>query len=82
MGGRRGGAGDLAVLIALYSVGAYEHRRRLIALSAVVAEVGVLLATLRWAPPGHALATGLLLTGTVTAALVVGVYLSAPGGRT
>lgn len=67
--------GDLAVLVALYTVGAYETRRRLIALAAVVAEVGVVLAVLRWAPPEHRLAAALLLTGTVTAAWVVGVYV-------
>ena len=67
--------GDLAVLVALYTVGAYESRRRVIALAAVVAEFGVVLATVRWAPPGHAWAAALLLTGTVTAAWVLGVYV-------
>lgn len=67
--------GDLAVLIALYTVGVYEYRLRLIVLTLAAAEVGVVLATLRWAPIGHGLTTALLLTGTVTAAWVAGVYV-------
>src|SRR4051812_26036733 len=67
-------AGDLAMLVALYSVGAYEPRRRLVAAAAAVALAGVLLAALRWAPPGHELDGLVLLAGTVTAALVLGIY--------
>lgn len=66
---------DVAVLIGLYTIGAYELRRWLILLAATLAEVGVVLATLRWAPAGQELTAALLLTGTVTAAWVVGVYV-------
>lgn len=66
---------DICILVALYTVGAYEPRRRLVAVAAAVAEVGVVLATLRWAPTGHDWTAGLLLTGTCTAAWVVGSYV-------
>jgi signal transduction histidine kinase len=66
--------GDFAVLVALYALGGYETRRRLIAASVLIAQIGVLLAVLRWAPAEHQLTSGILLTGTVTAAWVLGVY--------
>jgi signal transduction histidine kinase len=66
---------DLALLISLYAVGAYEPRRWLIGGSAAIAQIGVILAAARWAPPGHGLNTTILLTGTVTAAWVLGVYV-------
>lgn len=68
-------AHDFVVLVALYAVGAYEPRRRWVAAAALTAEVGVVLATLRWAPQEHRLSAVLLLTGTVTAAWVAGVYV-------
>ena len=67
--------GDVAVLIALYTIGAHEARRGLVAVAAAGAEVGVVLATLRWAPHEHTWAAALLLTGTCTAAWVVGSYV-------
>lgn len=67
--------GDFALLVALYGVGAHERRRWTVGVAAVIAEIGVVLATFRWAPPGEALQLFVLLTGTVTAAWVVGVYM-------
>lgn len=66
--------GNIAVLLALYAVGAHASPRRAAA-AAGIAQVGVLLAVLRWAPPGQVLTGLLLLTGTVTAAWVLGVYV-------
>jgi signal transduction histidine kinase len=64
---------DLVVLLAVYSVGAYEHRRWTLALAAGVCEIGVVLLALRWVPSGHVTGSVLLLTGTVTAAWILGV---------
>jgi signal transduction histidine kinase len=66
--------GTLALLVALYAVGAYESRRWAVAFAAVTTEVGVVMATLRWAPSDHRLSALALLTGTVTAAWVSGSY--------
>lgn len=66
--------GDFAVLVALYALGGYEPRRRLIAAGVVIAQIGVVLATIRWTPADNQITTGILLTGTVTAAWVLGVY--------
>lgn len=66
---------DLVVLIMLYSLGAWERRRWLIAAALVVAETGVVLAVTRWTPQPHQWLTGLMATGTVTAALVIGLYV-------
>lgn len=68
-------SGDFAVLAALYAVGAYERRRVAVAAAAGIAQVGVVLATVRWAPPGHGLGAAVLLTGTMTAAWVLGVTM-------
>ncbi len=67
--------GDAAVLVALFTLGEYERRRRLIAAGVVIAEIGVVLAVARWAPADHRIGAGILLTGTVTAAWVLGVYM-------
>ncbi len=64
-----------AVLVALYSVGAHSDSRRSRVVAAVVSEAEVVLATWRWAPPDHRLATALLLTGTSLGSLVLGVYV-------
>ncbi len=66
---------SFAVLLGLYAVGVHASARRSVAVAATIAQVGVVLATLRWAPPGQALTAMLLLTGTVTAAWVLGVYV-------
>jgi signal transduction histidine kinase len=65
----------VAVLVALYSVGARSDSRRARVVAAVVSEVGVLLATWRWAPHDHRLAAALLFTGTALGSLVLGVYV-------
>jgi signal transduction histidine kinase len=67
-------SGPVAVLIALYAVGAYESRRRAILLAAAIAQLGVVMVTLRWAPVGNRVNGFALLTGTITAAWVMGVY--------
>ncbi|MFC1435736.1 sensor histidine kinase [Streptacidiphilus sp. N1-3] len=64
-----------AVLIMLYSLGAWERRRWLLALALVVAESGVIMAVARWTPHGRQWLTALMATGTVTAALVIGLYV-------
>jgi signal transduction histidine kinase len=66
---------DFAVLVALYAVGLYERRPLAIATAAAIAQIGVVLAALRWAPSGAKLTSIVLLTGTVTAAWVLGVYV-------
>ena len=66
--------GDIAILVALYAVGGYESRRRMIGLAAVISELGVFLAAFRWTPAPHRAASIILLTGTMTAACVLGVY--------
>ncbi|GAA3614464.1 histidine kinase [Kineosporia mesophila] len=67
-------ASDVAVLIALHALGSYENRRRLVVGAALVAELGVVLAVVRWSPSDEKITSAILLTGTVTAALVLGVY--------
>jgi len=72
---------DLAVLFALYAIGAYESRRVAIIGCTVIAEFGVVMAALRWVPThpdgqsANRLTTALLLTGTITAALAIGFYM-------
>ena len=66
---------DVAVLVALYSLGAYERRRWVLASAVVIAEVGVIMAVTRWGPAADHLLQGLLATGTVTAAWVAGIYV-------
>ena len=67
---------NVALLIALYSVGAHPVSRRasVLPIVALVTEVGVVSAAVRWAPPNHLLAALLLLTGTALGSLVLGVY--------
>ncbi|MEE4543135.1 histidine kinase [Streptomyces sp. V4-01] len=64
-----------AVLIMLYSLGAWERRRWLLAAALVVGESGVIMAVARWTPQGRQWLTALMATGTVTAALVIGLYV-------
>ncbi|WP_375502109.1 sensor histidine kinase [uncultured Jatrophihabitans sp.] len=68
-------SGDAAVLVMLFSLGAWEVRRWLLGVAVLVAEIGVVLAVTRWAPPSHAWLSALMITGTVTAAWVLGVYV-------
>jgi signal transduction histidine kinase len=70
-------SGDVAVLVMLYSLGAWEPRRWLLVTAVGVAEVGVVMAVTRWKPGGthQQWLSGLMVTGTVTAAWVVGLYV-------
>jgi signal transduction histidine kinase len=68
-------AADGALLVALYTVAEHQSRARAL-IAAGVLEVGVVLASVRFAPPGESLVSSLvLLTGMVTAALFVGMTL-------
>lgn len=67
-------SGAIAVLISLYTVGAHEQRRLVVVLCVALGQLGVILAALRWAPDGHRLTAFVLMTGTITAAWVMGVY--------
>ncbi|MHA6763919.1 DUF7134 domain-containing protein [Streptacidiphilus sp. PAMC 29251] len=64
-----------AVLIMLYSLGTWERRRWLLAAALFVAVSGVVMAVARWTPQGRQWLTALMATGTVTAALVIGLYV-------
>lgn len=67
--------GDLALLVALYTVAAHRRREAALAAAAVL-EVGVLMATARWAPGGGGILGSLLfLSGLVAAALFLGITL-------
>lgn len=66
--------GDVAFLIALYTVGAHPRPPWLLPAAVVTAEIGVVLVVLRWANHSGFI-TGVLLTGTVTAAWLLGVYV-------
>jgi len=66
-------AADAALLLALYTVAAHESRARAI-VAALILQVGVVLASVRFAPADESLLYSLIfLTGLVVAALFVGV---------
>lgn len=66
---------DFALLIALYTVAAHEPRRRAIAAAGVL-EVGVVLASVRFAPAGEDVFGSLVfLSGLVAAALFIGTTI-------
>ncbi|MDX6296181.1 MAG: hypothetical protein QOI51_38 [Nocardioidaceae bacterium] len=67
-------SGPVAVLVALYAVGAYESRRWAIVAATAIALLGVVMSVLRWAPTNHRATLAALLAGTVTAAWMTGVY--------
>jgi len=62
---------DVALLVALYTVAAYESRRNAIGAAAVL-EVGVVLAAFRFAPARGVLASFVFLSGLVAAAFFIG----------
>ncbi|MCW2983787.1 MAG: two-component sensor histidine kinase, partial [Conexibacter sp.] len=64
--------GDSALLVALYTVAATQPLRTTL-LAAAVLEVGIVMASLRWAPHGHPLDVIVALSGLATAAGVLGV---------
>jgi signal transduction histidine kinase len=64
--------GDVAVLIALYTVAAHQSRIRAL-LAGGVAEAGAIMAALKWNPAGTPQRSLLFLTATVVAALFAGL---------
>jgi signal transduction histidine kinase len=64
-------AADVALLVAFYTVAAYEPRRNILAAAAVL-EFGAVLAAARFAPPGTGLWVWILISGMITAAGVIG----------
>ncbi|GAA4629693.1 sensor histidine kinase [Actinoallomurus vinaceus] len=74
LGGVLLSTGDVAVLIALYSVAAHSTLRRLLVAAGIV-EVGVAMATVQWAPRGHLPKVFVLLSGMTTAAAVIGLNM-------
>jgi signal transduction histidine kinase len=74
LGGVLLSTGDVAVLIALYSVAAHSTLRRLLVAAGIV-ELGVAMATVQWAPPGHLQKVFVLLSGMTTAAAVIGLNM-------
>ena len=68
--------GPLALLVMLYTIGSRQCPRWLLPTAVVIAQIGVALAIRRWTPPGNGqVMTALMLTGTVTAAWVIGIYV-------
>jgi signal transduction histidine kinase len=62
---------DVALLVALYTVAAYEPRRKAVAAAAVL-EIGVGLAAFRFAPARGVIASVVFLSGLVAAAFFIG----------
>ena len=71
--------GDVALLVALYTVAAHQSRPRAL-LAAGVMEVGAVMAAVRWEPAGTLPRSLLFLTATVVAALFAGMT-AASGSR-
>jgi signal transduction histidine kinase len=63
--------GDVALLVALYTVAAHQSRVRAAAAAGLL-EVGVIMAAVRWTPAGTVPRSLLFLTATVVAALFAG----------
>ncbi len=68
-------AGDVAFLVALFSVGAYERRWWTQGGAIAVAVLGIVLAFLRWGPTHDWLVSALTAAGAVGACWIVGVYM-------
>lgn len=66
-------AGDLAILVGLYRLGLSEPPVRVLAALICGAQAGVVLATIRW-HPDNIWFSGFLLSATVTASWLLGVY--------
>jgi signal transduction histidine kinase len=71
--------GDVALLVALYTVAAHQSRTRALLATAVM-EVGAVMAAARWEPAGTFPRSLLFLTATVVAALFAGMT-AASGSR-
>lgn len=65
---------DVALLVALYTVGTHATWRRTLAAAAVV-EAGAVLASARWAPEGLFLLSAVALTAMTAAATVTGTSM-------
>jgi len=66
--------GFIAYLLALYTVGALVQRRAVLAAAVGATELVGAAGILVWAPPAERIGGFTLLTGTVAAALVLGIY--------
>ena len=66
---------DFAVLISLYAVGAHGSRRIHVVYAGVIAHLGAVLFAVAWGPKSHLVGSTVLLTGTVAASWVLGVYV-------
>jgi len=64
--------GDIALLVALYTVAVHESRLRTLLATAVL-EVGAIMAATRWFPAGTVPRSIVFLTATVVAALFAGL---------
>jgi signal transduction histidine kinase len=71
--------GDVALLVALYTVAAHQSRTRALAATGVM-EVGAIMAAARWEPANTLPRSLLFLTATVVAALFAGMT-AASGSR-
>jgi signal transduction histidine kinase len=71
--------GDVALLVALYTVAAHESRIRAL-LAAAVMEAGAIMAAAKWEPAGTVPRSLVFLTATVVAALFAGMT-AASGSR-
>ena len=71
--------GDIALLVALYTVAAHQSRARAL-LAAAVLEAGAVMAAVKWEPAGTLPRSLLFLTATVVAALFAGMT-AASGSR-
>src|SRR5208282_2435282 len=67
--------GDVAVLIALYTVAAHESRLRVL-VAAGITEVGAVMAAIEWHPADSVSRSALFLTATVVAALFAGLTVA------
>jgi signal transduction histidine kinase len=65
---------DLALLIAFYTIAAYQSGRRIL-VAAGILEIGAALAALTFAPRGAAFWGWVFITGTITAAGSIGYYV-------
>ena len=68
--------GDASVLVLLYGLGAYERRRGVLPVAIAIAELGVVMAVVRWGAATNQVLSGITATGTVAASWVAGVYVS------
>jgi signal transduction histidine kinase len=70
------GLADVALLVALYTV-ALESEWLVVTAAAVILEIGVVMATLRWEPAHNNFQSIVFLTGMVFTALLAGVVVRA-----